>query len=275
MDRTTPTGYCTSNARRRLLRVLAGAAATAPLMLMSRAQAGEFNLDKIIRPKPPKGGTQPGGSGNCLLEGTMIATREGEKPVQDLGIGDLLETADGSYRPIKWIGRQTVSKQGASWEAEQRLVRINAGAIEDGVPSRDVWLTPAHGIYVAGYLINADTLVNGRSIISEAPRGETYTVYHVELEDHRVILANGLPVETLLVEAHQTRDGFDNAADYTRLYGAEQRRAVIPYAARLSYNGLREEIRGLVRASVYPLADLRDPIHRICDDVVARASRAL
>lgn len=285
------TGYCTANARRRLLKVLAGAALAAPVTLASKAQAWELSRDKIIANSGgrdglggPRGGNtgntgaNPGGTGgtaaSCMLAGTGIATDRGSVAIEHLAAGDNVETADGTYRQVKWVGRRTVHRPASgSWSRDQELIRIAANAIDDGMPAMDVLVTPAHGIYVGGFLINAGDLVNGQSVTREVARGETYTVYHVELDDHRVILANGLPVETLLVDECQSRGGFENAADYARLHGGEPRKVAIPYAPRVSYTGMREEIRGLLRASIYPFADLRDPIHRICDAVVARAAR--
>src|SRR4029077_13019443 len=72
-------------------------------------------------------------------------------------------------------------------------------ALAEGVPSRDLYLTHGHALYldsaIGGVLIPVENLVNHRSILwdEEALRVE---YYHIELEDHDVLLANGAPAES-------------------------------------------------------------------------------
>ena len=54
------------------------------------------------------GNGNPGGNGNgkgggaqCFLRGTAILTDCGEKPVEDLRVGDNVALPDGSTRPVK------------------------------------------------------------------------------------------------------------------------------------------------------------------------------
>ena len=82
---------------------------------------------------------------------------------------------------------------------------------------------------VDGLVINASTLVNGTTIdwvpLAELP--DSFTVYHVETENHDVILANGAPVETFI--DYVGRRAFDNHAEYLDLYGSER---IIPEMAQ-------------------------------------------
>ncbi len=75
---------------------------------------------------------------NCFAAGTLITTPEGDMAVEDLTIGDLVMTASGEQVPVKWIGRQTVSRLTAS---RQPPVRIRQGALGDGKPQQDLVLT--------------------------------------------------------------------------------------------------------------------------------------
>ena len=61
--------------------------------------------------------------------------------------------------------------------------------------------------------------------MAELPERVTY--YHVEAEDHDVILANGAPAETFI--DYLGRKAFDNYDEYVALYGAER---IIPEMAR-------------------------------------------
>ena len=96
------------------------------------------------------------------------------------------------------------------------------GALGDGLPHTDLVLTADHALILDGLAINAGALVNGTTItlepLSAVPDRVTY--YHVETEDHDVILANGAAAETFV--DYVDRQGFDNYADYAALYGEER-----------------------------------------------------
>ncbi|WP_298225592.1 Hint domain-containing protein, partial [Acidocella sp.] len=44
----------------------------------------------------------------CFCAGTLISTPEGECNVEDLKAGDMVLTAAGEAKPVRWIGRRTV-----------------------------------------------------------------------------------------------------------------------------------------------------------------------
>lgn len=157
----------------------------------------------------------------CFAEGTVIATRDGDCAVQDLAIGDPVMTQDGISVPVKWIGRQTISN--LFGPAERLMpVRVWVGALGDGLPVRDLTLTADHALLVDGLLVNAGALVNGSSIdhVPLSELGDSYTVYHIETENHDVILAEGIPAETYIDYA--ARRAFDNYAEYQALYGEDR-----------------------------------------------------
>ncbi len=152
----------------------------------------------------------------CFLAGTMIATPAGETPVERLAIGDLVLTADGRAAPVRWIGVQTVVTPFAD-RLRSYPVRITAGALGEGLPVRDLCVSPDHALFLDGVLVQAGALVNGTTIVRESAMPERFTYFHVELEDHSLILAEGVPAETFLDTV--TRRRFDNFADYAARYG--------------------------------------------------------
>lgn len=166
----------------------------------------------------------PGAANLCFAAGTWIATPEGERRVEDLGIGDPITTADGRWVPVRLIGRQTIVKAFAGPRAQ--LVRIRAGALGRGAckptPHTDLFVTGDHGMVVDGMIVNASALVNGRSIdwVSWPATPERRSVYHVETDAHDVILANGVASETFL--DMPGRVAFDNFQEYLNLYGRER-----------------------------------------------------
>ncbi|WP_424812132.1 Hint domain-containing protein [Roseococcus sp. YIM B11640] len=154
----------------------------------------------------------------CFLPGTLIATPGGARAVEDLTIGDPVLTADGRTIPVKWMGRQTISTFFGFPEA-RRPVLVEAGALGQGLPLRDLRLTADHALLIDGLLVNAGALVNGTTIrhLSVAEMGERLVVHHIETEGHEVILAEGCAAETFVDYA--TRAHFDNYAEYLALYG--------------------------------------------------------
>ncbi len=149
----------------------------------------------------------------CYLAGTRIATPAGEAAIETLAIGDLVNTPAGAW-PIKWIGRRDYSAAFVSANAQLRPVCILAGALADGVPSRDVCVSPQHAVLVDDLLIPAGALVNGASI-SRAPVGEVRYL-HLELDDHALVWADGMAAETFV--DHAGRGMFQNALEYDALY---------------------------------------------------------
>ena len=152
----------------------------------------------------------------CFLAGTLIATPEGGRAIEELAIGDMVLTADGQTRPVRWIGRQKIASLFAD-PSRCYPVRIAAGALGDQMPERDLYVSPEHALLVDGLLVNAGALVNGSTVTRVIRPEAIFTYYHVELEDHALILAEGVPAETFVDNV--TRRRFDNWAEHEALYG--------------------------------------------------------
>ncbi|WP_050531424.1 Hint domain-containing protein [Pseudaestuariivita atlantica] len=146
----------------------------------------------------------------CYLEGTRIATPEGDVAVEDIKAGDLVSTADGRAIAVEWLGIQPVDLTTAQ-PAKTHPVCIKAGALAEGVPSRDLYVSPNHAIELDGRLYDAHALINGRSIYQVVDAGKSLTYYHVETAAHELILAENCPAETFLDYA--TRDNFINGGE--------------------------------------------------------------
>ncbi len=151
----------------------------------------------------------------CFMPGTLVRTPDGEASVETLKRGDLVATTAGIAKPVAWIGRQTVSTRFAD-PVRNLPVRIKAGAIGENSPVRDLLVSPDHAILIDGVLIHAGALVNGHSILRESDVPEIFTYYHVELEDHSLIFAEGVAAETFVDNVD--RRNFDNWAEHEALY---------------------------------------------------------
>ena len=164
----------------------------------------------------------------CFARGSEISVPNGTTFVEKLKIGDLVETADGRFVSVKWVGRQTVMTR-FNPAARRGLVRITSGALGDGLPHRDLTVTADHAMLLDGLLCSAAALINGSTItrVSMAEMGERFTVYHIETDAHDIILANGAATETYI--DHASRRVFDNYAEYEALYGEEAEIVELPH----------------------------------------------
>jgi Hint domain len=162
----------------------------------------------------------------CFTAGTLIRTPDGDRAVEDLRAGDLVLTANGVARPIRWLGRNAVARL---FTDDQRLpVRIRAGALGENLPARDLVVSPGHAMLIADVLVQASALVNGTSIVRARNVPTTFTYYHVELDAHDVLLAEGTPTESFLLGAEDM--AFDNWAE---------RPAGMPAGPELAYPRVR------------------------------------
>lgn len=144
----------------------------------------------------------------CYAPGTLIATPDGEKPIEQLRTGDLVSLANGDARPVRWVGRRRVDCRHHPAPRTVLPVRVRRDAFGAGLPRRDLILSPQHAVYFDGSLFPVITLVNGTSVVQEAADMQVYL--HVELDHHGILLAEGLPAESYLDTGN--RSMFANAA---------------------------------------------------------------
>jgi len=151
----------------------------------------------------------------CFAAGTLIRTDRGDVPVEALQEGDLIRLAgqDG-FRAALWIGHRAVDCARHPDPEAVWPVRVAAHAFGPGQPARDLFLSPDHGVFFENVLIPVKHLVDGRSITQVPVAAVSY--FHVELDRHDVILAEGLAVESYLDTGD--RDAFANGGPAERLF---------------------------------------------------------
>ena len=207
----------------------------------------------------------------CFFPGTLIATPNGERRVEDLAPGDPVMIGDAHAAPatwigrisrmflprlgferaatVKWLGRQTVS---TLFGPAERLmpIRFAAGSLGGGggggkplLPHSDLTVTADHAMLVDGVLCEAGALVNGTTItrVPLSEFGESYVVYHVETEAHEIIFANGAPSETFVDNV--SRHAFDNHAEYEKLQSDEPEMKELPHPRASNARHLPSRIR--------------------------------
>jgi hypothetical protein len=214
--------------------------------------------------------------GSCFLAGTRIKTPAGEINIEELRIGDHVLTASGESKPIKFIGRRNVSRERTGpWKNSEGPVKISRFAIDGKAPHSDLYVSPGHAIYIDGILLPASNLVNGVTIVTDAkPEALSLTYFHIELDTHEAILAEGLAVESFRLDNQLTHAfWFDNADEYGRLYGSPGEPPA-PFAPVLRYRSSRQELASHIRSALAPLYDFRKPIDKVRDRIVDRFARA-
>jgi Hint domain len=207
-----------------LLTLTDGGAIVATLTLAGTGYSGvdvapDPNTSGIIDVTFASGATTPGSgdTATCYCPGTLIQTDRGEVAVDELRIGDTVVTMSGAARPIRWIGRRSYAGRFALGRRGILPICIKAGALDAGLPRRDLWISPHHAMYLDGVLIEAKDLVNGVSIV-QAAQVDKVEYFHIELETHNVILAEGAWSETYVDD--DNREMFHNAHEYGLLYPA-------------------------------------------------------
>jgi hypothetical protein len=133
-------------------------------------------------------------TGLCFLRGTQILCPAGQVPVEQLAIGDKVLTLRGEVRPIVWIGKGRVLATRGRRTAATPVI-IGKSAFTDNVPNRDLRVTKGHAFAFGGVLIPIEFLVNHRSILWD-DRAREVELYHIEVETHDVLIANGAPAES-------------------------------------------------------------------------------
>lgn len=147
----------------------------------------------------------------CFAAGTRILTDQGEVVVEALQAGDRVATlglGGAAIAPVLWVGRRRIALAGHRQAEALSPIRITAGALGAGVPARDLLVSPDHCLFLDGALVPARLLVNGGTIVVERGLAEV-TYFHVELDRHDVLIAEGAAAESWLDAGN--RDWFANA----------------------------------------------------------------
>jgi len=148
----------------------------------------------------------------CFARGTLIEVANNcQVPVEDLKQGDWVMTADHGMNEIKWIGVSKIAKQMLALHPNLRPIRIKKGALGCSTPARDLYVSPQHRILVRSkiaqrmfdepeVLVAAKHLIElaGIDIVEDAKDVE---YYHILLDNHEILVANGAACESLYLGA--------------------------------------------------------------------------
>lgn len=193
---------------------------------------------------------------NCFATGTLIATARGEIPIETLRVGDLVVAAHGGapLQPVMWIGHAKVNIARHKRPELVAPIRIGAGALAEGVPFRDLRVSPDHAIFLDGRLVPARLLVNGTTIVQEIWCLEV-TYWHVELPTHGLLVAEGTLAESYFDDGN--RKQFDNFGITTLFKDFTSERSNGRYAQNACYPLLESgPLLDRIRARIADRAEL-------------------
>ncbi len=134
----------------------------------------------------------------CFVAGTLIQTDLGKRPVEDLKPGDLVQTMDRGFQPIRWVGSRKLDAVDLALKPTLLPICIRAGALYKNVPSRDLLVSPQHRVLLSGWreellfgeecvLAAAKHLVNGNTIYQHQTTEVEY--FHMLFDQHEIVLA--------------------------------------------------------------------------------------
>ncbi|GGE50919.1 hypothetical protein GCM10011517_18350 [Actibacterium pelagium] len=157
----------------------------------------------------------------CFTRGTRITTKEGDKCVEELKVGDLIKTLDHGYQPLRWIGHRNLSAQELEQHPNLAPILFKPGSRGNSAP---LMVSPQHRMLVNDWRVElhfgcqsvlapAKSLINDDDIVQVQPEcGVVY--YHLLFDDHQIIFGEGVASESF----HPSGSGLDG---FSRLALAE------------------------------------------------------
>ena len=142
----------------------------------------------------------------CFVRGSEIDTPNGAVAIENLRVGDIVDTDTGP-EAILWVGSRVLTRQDLLLSPSLRPIKITAGSLGKNCPTKDVTLSPNHRVILADWrmalnfglesaLCPAKHLVDGQSVTSELP-DDGVEYFHILLASHRTVTSSGLQCETL------------------------------------------------------------------------------
>lgn len=167
---------------------------------------GERVTLRGVRPDQIDEGSEQVAAGiPCYTPGTLIATRDGLKPVEALRPGDALITVDTGYVPLRWTATSHLDESALDLMPNRRPILIPEGAIGN---DRTMLVSPQHGFLVTAAMPQIPAEFQGRVFLRalhmvglipgvRVARGRRQVSYvHLLCEGHRIVLADGVWSET-------------------------------------------------------------------------------
>lgn len=142
----------------------------------------------------------------CFTAGTLIDTADGRVAIEDLDAGQPVMTLDNGLQMVQAVLSSSISSAQLQAKPNLRPVRIKAGALGQGVPERDLLVSPQHRFLVRSAVVQRmmdsdEALVSAAQLtalpgIAVEQGDAAVTYYHLVMPQHEIVLAEGTPTES-------------------------------------------------------------------------------
>ena len=140
----------------------------------------------------------------CFTSGTLIRTPVGDRPVEQLRVGDQVTTLDDGAQAIRWIGCTMLA--GAALRDADKPVLFGPHALGENQPNWPLAVSPNHRILLTkawlrgpvepdGVLVPAKALLDLPGVRQMRGKREV-TYFHILLSRHGILFANGMAAES-------------------------------------------------------------------------------
>lgn len=155
----------------------------------------------------------------CFTPGTLIATPQGERRVEELKAGDRVITRDNGIQEIRWAGTCTLQGEALAEASHLQPVLIRRGALGNGLPERDMMVSPNHRVLIANdktalYFEDREVLVAAKHLTGLDGIDQVVTTdvtyIHFMFDQHEVVLSDGAWTESFQ-PGDQSLRGLDKA----------------------------------------------------------------
>lgn len=147
----------------------------------------------------------------------MILTENGFVPIENIKEGDkvvtkgeihigetFIEDKIGKISNVIWINKFKVN----NLNSKSAPICIKKDALDENIPFKDLYVSPGHSLLLDGKMVLAENIVNGTNIYQDYECNNV-EYYHLELESHSAIFANGVLAESYL-DGGNMRSIFEN-----------------------------------------------------------------
>lgn len=189
----------------------------------------------------------------CFTRGCMLETPNGMRSVEELAVGDLVETLDHGPQPIRWIGSKRLIARG-----KNTPIQIPKGVFGC---HKTFELSPQHRVLLRDTLNelhfgNSECLAAAKHLVGDAPitqgAGGYVEYFHILFDRHEILNCNGVDVESfhpakqgelLLSDDDRAKimDIFPNLADGFENYGSTARPVLRGYETQVIRSALAQQ----------------------------------